>query len=297
MNNERTHFSSQTLKPTQSIVSKKALRRILAFFFLLMSFSAFGQKEASWQMFGMDSIQSGPNMFGVECQEYSVFMNLESDSSHFTLSEYFVIRNKKGKYVYARSMYRGRFKSEDDSTFLSLEPNEVTFLTRSDGQEIEEVKQVSQYFKWRLFLDPDRLVLFDVSAESLFRKNAFHMEMRLLGEIEPQELEEFDASFKKWGYGSFDAPLADSSLSLDSNRYFLEITNLTAEETMKIDSCLYQQYLEGADVLLFEPVHEKVDRLKMVSVESASHELVHKYYLYLKKGGYAVKMKKSPKTQ
>lgn len=248
-----------------------------------------GQEDSKWLMFKQDSFVENP-FFGLN-RKYCSFLKIEQDTNRFTLYEYYMFQNKKGKIIYSKFYYNGHYVFTEDSSALDLKPGGVKIVSRSDGQVIKEEKTNSENFLLTLSLSPYRLIHYNREVESLFNANPFYFSMLVCQMLDNDRFKKFDSAFAKWGHSQFEYPTIDSTLLVDTNKYFLEIPDLSLDEVLQVELYFYQKK-ESVEILKLDYTEERDSLITITTKPKSNHVLVHKHYLMLRNNGYAVRFKK-----
>ena len=250
-----------------------------------------GQEGSKWLMFKHDTIEEKQNFFGFRLQNYCSFLNIQQNTNSFVLHEYLMGQNNNGKTLYGKFVYSGNYAYTKDSAALELTPNKVEILSRMDDQNIKEKKSFSEHFRWQLFLTPHRLIGFDRKIESLFEANSFYFSSIVSQMPDNEQFKKFDSSYEKWNHGQWEYLSIDSTLLIDTNKYFLEISNLTLDKVRQIELYYYERYKESVEVLMFDYIVQPDSLITITSQPKSNHALVHKHYLILQNEGFEVKFK------
>lgn len=258
---------------------------------MLSSQFGLGQEDSQWLMFKHDSVISKENVLG-SFQGYCSFLRIEQDTNRFTLYEYCMIQNKKGKTIYAKYTYKGYYAFTEDSSAINLKPSRVEIFSRMEDKEIKEEKSFSEHLTWSLFLDPYRLILFDSEIESLFDTNSFYFSTVVCQILYDDQMKEYASAYEIWDHGQFEYPAIDSTLLIDTNKYYIELPNLELDKFRQVQLYYFEREIEGLEVLMFDYIDQPDSLLTFKSESKSNHALVHKHYLMLQNEGYSVKFKK-----
>lgn len=270
----------------------KILVYILSFTTLLSSHFLLGQGNSKWLMFKSEIVENKKNIFG-SLQHYCSFLKIEQDTKLFNLYEYCVIQNKQGKIIYSKFNYKGHYAFTKDSSAINLIPSGVEIFTRIGDKQIKEEKSFSKAFEWNLFLNPYRLTLHMYSRNgSLFEDNSIYLSSIVCQMLDDDHLKKFDARYKKWNHGQFEYPSIDSTLMVDTNKYYLEIPNLNLDEMYQVKLYSYRQQQNDVDILMFDYFLKPDSSITIITEPRSEHTLVHKHYLMLQNEGFVVKLKK-----
>lgn len=247
-----------------------------------------GQEDSKWLMFKYDTVVDIENIFGTH-QEYCSFLKIEQDTNQFTLYEYGMLQNKKEKTVYFKFDYSGYYVFTEDSSIIDLKPIEVKIYSRKEGQEIKEEKSFPKYLRWNLFLNPYRLIFFNKESESLFDTYSIYLNMVVCQVLDNDQMTKFNSAYERWDHGQFEYPAIDSTIFIDTNKYFLEIPDLKLDEALQIELYYYELEKEGVEFLMFDYIEQSDSLFTLKSESKSNHALVHKHYLMLRNEGYAVR--------
>jgi len=249
----------------------------------------YGQEDSKWLMFRYNIVDGKHGLLGSSLLRYCSFVNVQQNTNSFVLHEYLMSQTDNGKSVYSKYVYRGNYAYTKDSTALELMPNGVEIISRVGNQKIKEEKSFSEHFRWKLFLTPYRLILFDREVESLFGANSFYFSSLVCQILDSEQFYKFDFAYEKWDHGQWKYPPIDSTLLIDTNMYFLEITNLTLDGVEQVERYFYKSDKEEVEVLLFDYIIQPDSLITITSKPISNHALVHKHSLVLQKEGFEVK--------
>jgi len=247
-----------------------------------------GQEDSKWLVFKHDSVV---NTYSPKLMKSCSFLNIGQDTNQFMLYQYGIIQNIKGKPLYCKFTYSGQYALTEDSAVINLMPSNFESHVRIEDQVRKEEKSLSEDNTMTLFLNPYRLILFGEGAESLFTAGSIYINTIVCRILDNDQMNKYNSTYEEWEHGQFEYPPIDSTLMIDSNRYFLEIPELTWDEIGLVERYFYEQKKKGVEFLMFDFDTSSDDLYTFISESSSNHVLIYKHYLLLRNDGYSVSIK------